>query len=74
MVQADAENRRIDAENRRSRALEAAARARMNPTLTNCDGGGCWDTMGNRYNGSKGTYYRSDGAYCTVNGNMMHCN
>lgn len=42
--------------------------------ITNCDSGGCWDNLGNRYNGGGGdTYFGPSGA-CQMVGNMMHCN
>ena len=63
----------VDAENRRSEALKKAAKARMNPTIASCDAGGCWDTEGNRYNGSNGAYHRTDGAFCTGGGNSLSC-
>lgn len=64
----------IDAENRRSRALEAAAQARMNPIITNCDASGCWDSNGIRYNGTDGRYFRAgDDTLCTRIGNTLNC-
>lgn len=64
----------LDAENRRSRAVEAAARARMNPIIRSCDTSGCWDINGNRYNGSNGRYLRADNEnLCTRVGNTLNC-
>ncbi|WP_431777286.1 DUF4124 domain-containing protein [Ottowia caeni] len=64
----------IDTENRRSRALEAAAQARMNPIITSCDAGGCWDTNGIRYNGTNGRYFRAgDDTFCTRVGKTLNC-
>lgn len=74
-VQTETDNRRIDAENRRSKALDAAARARMNPSITSCDAGGCWDTSGNRYNNAAGgNFIRQDGSFCTRSGPTLNCN
>ncbi len=64
----------IDAENRRSRALEEAARARMNPIIRSCDASGCWDMNGNRYNGNNGRYFRvGDDTFCIRTGNNLDC-
>lgn len=64
----------IDAENRRSRALEEAARARMNPIIRSCDASGCWDINGNRYNGNNGRYFRAgDDTFCIRTGNTLDC-
>lgn len=63
-----------DAVNKRSKAIDKAAQAKMNPIITSCDTGGCWDTNGNRYNGSNGAYHRTDGAFCVGQGNMLQCN
>lgn len=43
--------------------------------MTNCDGAGCWDNQGNRYNkGAGSTYFRNDGRVCQHVGGMMQCN
>lgn len=43
------------------------------PTIiTSCDPGGCWDNLGNRYNGDHGTYFSPTGA-CQMSGGVMHC-
>lgn len=43
--------------------------------LTNCDGAGCWDTGGNRYNSAAGgNFYRSDGKFCMRVGPNLTCN
>lgn len=42
--------------------------------ITSCDRGGCWDNVGNRYNGGGQTKFRSDGKTCQMIGNMMQCN
>lgn len=42
--------------------------------ITSCDGGGCWDNRGNRYNGSGQTMFRSDGKACTRVGTQLQCN
>lgn len=60
--------------------LEAERVARLKPrptNLTNCDAGGCWDNVGNRYNnigGQAGSYVRTDGKVCRPNGDMITCN
>lgn len=42
--------------------------------ITNCDGGGCWDTSGRRYNNvGGGNTHRSDGKFCQKIGNEFHC-
>jgi hypothetical protein len=41
--------------------------------ITSCDSGGCWDNLGNRYNGGAGgTYFGPTGA-CQDIGGMMQC-
>lgn len=42
--------------------------------ITSCDHGGCWDNLGNRYNGSGQTMFRSDGKACTRVGTQLQCN
>ena len=42
--------------------------------ITSCDRGGCWDDVGNRYNGSGGMMFRSDGKACLKVGNTLECN
>jgi len=42
--------------------------------ITSCDKGGCWDNVGNRYNGSGTTLFRMDGKTCQRLGSMMQCN
>jgi hypothetical protein len=43
--------------------------------ITNCDGAGCWDEVGNRYNKAAGnTYFRGDGKICQGVGGNMQCN
>ena len=44
-------------------------------TIVSCDRGGCWDDVGNRYNGAAGgTMFRGDGKACQKIGNTLHCN
>ena len=62
----------IDAENRRSTALERATRNRTG-VVRNCDAGGCWDIQGMRYNGSGQTLIRADGQVCRRVGNLLEC-
>lgn len=43
--------------------------------MTNCDGAGCWDTNGTRYNkGAGNTYFPSTGGVCQNIGGRMQCN
>lgn len=43
--------------------------------ITNCDGSGCWDTNGTRYNkGAGDTYFPSTGGVCQNVGGQMRCN
>ena len=43
--------------------------------ITNCDGAGCWDTNGQRYNSAAGgNFHRQDGRFCQQMGNLMQCN
>lgn len=43
-------------------------------TITNCDAGGCWDNLGNRYNrGAGNTHFPTTGGSCQLIGGMMHC-
>lgn len=43
--------------------------------ITNCDPGGCWDDVGNRYNKGAGTtHFTQDGRVCQNIGGMMQCN
>lgn len=82
-------NERIDAQSernmqRRQAELDASARmrqeqddrrARAPAQLVNCDGAGCWDTQGNRYNAAAGgNFHRSDGKFCTRAGPNVVCN
>ena len=41
--------------------------------MTSCDGSGCWDNQGNRYNGNNGTYF-NNGRVCRDIGGQMQCN
>lgn len=43
--------------------------------LTSCNGAGCWDNQGQRYNNGAGaTHIRQDGRVCQYIGNQMQCN
>lgn len=42
--------------------------------ITSCDAGGCWDNLGNRYNGTGSTLFRTDGKTCNRVGGMLQCN
>jgi len=70
-----------DMENKRSRAIEAAARAKTEAEewpskITRCDQAGCWDDRGVRYrhSGVDGTYYRQDNTVCREIGSQLRCN
>lgn len=54
----------------------AASRQSAPAHITNCDGAGCWDTQGNRYNRGAGpTHIRQDGRVChDTGGGQMLCN
>jgi len=42
--------------------------------VTTCDGAGCWDAAGRRYNqGAGSTFFRSDGRVCQQIGATMQC-
>lgn len=41
--------------------------------MTSCDGAGCWDNQGNRYNGNNGTYF-NNGRMCRDIGGQVQCN
>lgn len=42
--------------------------------ITNCDSGGCWDDVGNRYNrGGGNTHFPATGGSCQLIGGMMRC-
>jgi hypothetical protein len=44
--------------------------------LSNCNAGGCWDSQGNRYNGTgDGSRLVSpEGRQCQTQGQFIHCN
>lgn len=57
-----------------SRNSYSAPTAPAAPThMTSCDGSGCWDNQGNRYNGNNGTYF-NNGRVCRDIGGQMQCN
>ena len=41
--------------------------------LTQCDTGGCWDNLGQRYSGPGPVYSGPGGAVCTRNGDRIEC-
>jgi hypothetical protein len=42
--------------------------------ITNCDAGGCFDNLGNRYTkGAGSTYFPGGGGSCQMIGGQMHC-
>ncbi|NEX62916.1 hypothetical protein [Noviherbaspirillum galbum] len=47
------------------------------PTITGCDGGGCWNSEGGRYNGPGaapgGAVTSGSGRLCTTNGAFVQC-
>jgi len=44
--------------------------------LSNCNAGGCWDSQGNRYNGTGdgARYVSPEGRLCQTHGKFIHCN
>lgn len=53
------------------------ARQRRNTTpsvITSCDAGGCWDNLGNRYNGTGNVMHGSNGKTCFRSGTTLNCN
>ena len=55
-------------------SYSAPISAAPQPThMTGCDGSGCWDNQGNRYNGNNGTYY-NNGRVCHNIGGQIQCN
>jgi hypothetical protein len=43
------------------------------PAVSGCDGGGCWDSGGSRYNGSNGVYLNGAGRQCQRVGTSLQC-
>jgi len=43
------------------------------PVLTLCDTGGCWDNLGNRYNGTGTVLYGPGGVPCMRSGDRIEC-
>jgi hypothetical protein len=41
--------------------------------ITSCDAGGCWDNLGNRYNGSGTTLFGTTGKPCIRSGDRIEC-
>ena len=41
--------------------------------LTTCDAGGCWDNLGNRYNGTGATLIGPTGKLCVRTGDWIEC-
>jgi len=41
--------------------------------ITTCDAGGCWDNLGNRYNGTGATLMGPTGKLCIRTGNWIEC-
>lgn len=41
--------------------------------IIGCNGGGCWDDLGNRYNGGSGGTYFGPNGVCQLVGGMMQC-
>ena len=44
--------------------------------LSNCNGGGCWDSQGNLYNstGDGSRFVSPEGKLCQANGKFIYCN
>lgn len=63
------------AERQRILAERAAAVARGPNAIAECDGSGCWDGEGLRYNRAPGNarFVREDGALCREVGSRMRC-
>lgn len=63
-------------EDARRAARRQAARANQPSSLVNCDGAGCWDTSGRRYNSAAGdgNFFRQDGRFCQTIGSQVQCN
>lgn len=58
-----------------SRASNSSSSAPAPSNMTNCDGSGCWDSNGTRYNkGAGNTYFPSTGGVCQNVGGQMQCN
>lgn len=58
-----------------SNSYSATMPQRQPSTITNCDGAGCWDSNGTRYNrGAGDTYFPSTGGSCQSIGGQMQCN
>lgn len=64
------------AERQRLLAERAAAAARGPNAIAECDGSGCWDGEGVRYNRAAGNaqFVREDGALCREVASRMRCN
>ncbi len=64
------------AERQRLLAERAAAAARGPNAIAECDGSGCWDGEGVRYNRAPGNgrFVREDGAQCREVAGRMRCN
>lgn len=60
----------------RRAARRQAAQTNQPGSLVNCDGAGCWDTSGRRYNNAagEGNFFRQDGRACQTVGNQVMCN
>lgn len=51
-----------------------ATPSRVSASISSCDGSGCWDTDGNRYNAGGGnTYFSADGQTCRKVGTQLQC-
>ncbi len=64
------------AQERLDEASRVAARrraAQASHVITSCDPGGCWDSLGNRYNRSGPTFFSTTGRACRRVGNMLQC-
>lgn len=70
------------ADAQRAREQEAARQFATPPTapapapLGRCDAGGCWDSQGNRYNGTGdgARFLDREGRLCQTQGKFIHCN
>ena len=54
-------------------AQQVLATPSVPSVVTSCDAGGCWDNLGNRYNGTGTTLIGSTGKPCIRSGDRIEC-
>lgn len=66
----------VKAEAARAEGKERARQRRNTApsVITSCDAGGCWDNLGNRYNGTGNVMHGSNGKTCVRSGTTLNCN